>query len=127
MKDLIISICCILVLVGVWAVYGLFALHTTETCFETIETQLLPAIDQENWKTAEQSFDALEDTWQSFRRISYYFLSTEAVNEADYTMSKSRYYILNEDPSNASGEIACFRDQLKALYDTEAPTPANIL
>lgn len=127
MRDLIISISCLLILIESWCAYSTFASNAVTSCCDVIDTQLLPAVNQENWDAASAAFTSLEKKWHTYRTVSYYFLSTDSVNEADETIAKSRYYIVNQDASNSSGEIACFRGQLRALYEKEIPIFSNIL
>ena len=127
MKDLIISICCMLLLVVPWEIYSAYTSNTIHESAAVIDAKLLPAITEDDWDAAKESFDDISESWDSYKKIAVYFLSTDALNEVDSTICKAYYYIQMEDDSNASGEVSSLQYQLRYLHENQKPTLANIL
>ena len=127
MRDLIISICCMLLLLIPWELYSAYTACTIRECSDTIDTELLPAITENNWENAKESFETISENWDSYKKIAAYFLSTDALNEVDSTICKAFYYVQMEDDSNASGEVSSLQYQLRYLNENQDPTLANIL
>lgn len=127
MKDLLISVCCMLLLVVPWEVYSSYTSDTIHQCADVIDAKLLPAITEDDWDIAKDSFETISKDWDSYKKIAVYFLSTDALNEVDSTICKAYYYIQMEDDSNASGEVSALQYQLRYLHENQAPTLANIL
>ena len=90
-------------------------------------TELLPAITENDWENAKESFESISNNWDSYKKIAVYFLSTDALNEVDSTICKAYYYVQMEDDSNASGEVSSLQYQLRYLGENQKPTLANIL
>lgn len=127
MKDLLISICCMLLLVVPWEIYSAYTSGTIRQCADVIDAKLLPAITEDDWDTARENFDDISKSWDSYKKIAVYFLSTDALNEVDSTICKACYYVQMEDDSNASGEVSSLQYQLRYLHENQSPTLANIL
>ena len=127
MKDLLISICCMLLLVVPWEIYSAYTSGTIRQCADVIDAKLLPAITEDDWDTARENFDDISKSWDSYKKIAVYFLSTDALNEVDSTICKAFYYVQMEDDSNASGEVSSLQYQLRYLHENQSPTLANIL
>lgn len=127
MKDLMISVCCMLLLLVPWEVYSVHTAHTIHDCSDLIDARLLPAITENDWENAKSSFEQISVTWDDYKKTAVYFLSTDALNEVDSSICKAYYYIQMEDDSNASGEVSSLQYQLMYLHENQRPTPANIL
>ena len=127
MKDLLLSVCCMLVLLIPWELYSVYTTHTIQDCSNTIGTELLPAITENDWENAKESFESISNNWDSYKKIAVYFLSTDALNDVDSTICKAYYYVQMEDDSNASGEVSSLQYQLRYLGENQKPTLANIL
>ena len=87
MKDLLLSVCCMLVLLIPWELYSVYTTHTIQDCSNTIGTELLPSITENDWENAKESFESISNNWDSYKKIAVYFLSTDALNEVDSTIS----------------------------------------
>ncbi len=127
MRDLLISVCCMLLLIVPWEIYSTCTSDTIHECADVIDAKLLPAITEGDWGTAKKSFDDISKNWDSYKKIAVYFLSTDALNEVDSTICKSCYYIQMEDDSNAAGEVSSLQYQLRYLHENQKPTLVNIL
>lgn len=127
MRDLIISIVCMLVLILPWGFYSKYTSDSIEMYNDTIDEKLIPAIESGDWETAALEFEAISKKWDRHRKISAYFTSTEEINEIDGTLAKSYYYIEMQDESNSSGEVAYLKYKLNFLHKNESPNAANLL
>ncbi len=126
MKNLIISIACLLVLIIPWGIYGKYSSDTIEDYKAIITEQVIPSIESGRWAEAEKSFSALSADWDRYKMISAYFINTNTVNEADGFIAKAHYYIKLHDAPNASAESAYLMYQLEFLHENELPTMENI-
>ena len=127
MKDLLISICCMLLLLVPWEIYSSYTARTMHFCSDAIDAKVLPAVTQNDWENAKKEFEEVSDQWDHYKKTAVYFLSTEALNEVDSTICKAYYYIQMEDDSNASGEVSALQYQIMYLHENQKPTLANIL
>ena len=126
MRDLIISIICMLVLVIPWGLYDKYASDTIDNYKTIIKEDLIPAIENNDWETAEKDFDFIAEDWDDYKKKSAFFIDNEAVNEVDSTVSKAYYYIKLHDSSNSAGELAYLKDKLDYLHKNEDPSLANV-
>lgn len=127
MRDLIISIACMLVLIIPWGIYSRYSVDITDSYNQIIDNELLPAITVQNWDKAEKEFNSVVSLWENHKKASAYFCSTESINDIDGTMKKAGYYLKMHDKSNTSGEIAYLRCKLNFIYNNESMTFSNIL
>lgn len=127
MKDLLISVCCMLLLLVPWEIYSSYTAGAMHFCSDAIDAKVLPAVTQNDWENAKKGFEEVSDQWDHYKKTAVCFLSTEALNEVDSTICKAYYYIQMEDDSNASGEVSALQYQLMYLYENQKPTLANIL
>ena len=126
MRDLIISIICMLVLIIPWAFYDRYAHSTVDACQQTLEVRVIPAIERQDWEAAKEAFNTIRRDWKKYRKISAYFMGTDDLNEITGTISKTHYYIKMKDDSNSSGEAAYLKNQFKYLYENETPAAGNV-
>ena len=127
MKDLLLSVCCMLLLLVPWEIYSSYTAGTMHFCSDAIDAKVLPAVTQNDWENAKKGFEEVSDQWDHYKKTAVCFLSTEALNEVDSTICKAYYYIQMEDDSNASGEVSALQYQLMYLHENQKPTLANIL
>ena len=127
MKDLIISIICMLILILPWGFYSKYTTDSIELYNHTIDDELIPAIESRDWEKASAEFDVVSDKWDKHKKISAYFMSTEEINEIEGTVAKAYYYVKMQDESNSSGEVAYLKYKLNVLYNNETPNAANLL
>lgn len=127
MRDLIISIICMLILIIPWGIYDKYSVDTIEDYKTRIDDDILPAIEKGIWKDVEESFDDIAEDWDRYKEISAYFIDTESVNEVDSIVSKAYYYIKLHDASNAAGEVAYLKYRFNFLHENELPSVGNIL
>ena len=126
MKNLIISLICLMILLIPWGIYDRFSARTVDDYRIRIEEKILPAIEADDWNAAYEEFDYIAKDWDRFRSVSAFFIDTGAVNETDRVISKVYYYIKFRDPSKSAGELAYLRYSLSFLHENELPTPGNI-
>ena len=126
MKDLLISVCCMLLLLVPWEIYSSYTAGTMHFCSDAIDAKVLPAVTQNDWENAKRVRGSFR-SMGSLQKTAVCFLSTEALNEVDSTICKAYYYIQMEDDSNASGEVSALQYQLMYLHENQKPTLANIL
>ena len=126
MRDLIISIICILILIIPWGIYDRFSTNTVEDYKSAISDEILPAIENNDWNTAEKRFDYIAKDWDKYKKISAFFIDTESVNEVDSYVSKAYYYIKLKDAGNAAAEAAFLQYRFDFLHENELPNMGNI-
>lgn len=127
MKNLLLSVFCMLLLLVPWEIYSTHTAETIHTCSDLIDTSILPSITENDWEQAKASFEQISSTWDDYKKTAVYFLSTDALNEVDSSICKAYYYIQMEDDSNASGEVSALQYQLLYLHENQKPSWANIL
>lgn len=126
MRDLIISIACMLILIIPWGIYDKFSTDTVESYKTIISDEILPAIENDDWDTAEKRFGFIAKDWDKYKKISAFFIDTESVNEVDSYVSKAYYYIRLKDPANAAAESAFLQYRFDFLHENELPNMGNI-
>ena len=126
MRDLIISIACMLTILTPCYIYYEYSADRSDRYVYKIEENIIPAIVEHEWDKALSDFNDLAKQWQRQKKISVYFLSTEDINEIDSIMSKTFYYIKMEDDSNATGEASYLKEQLELLHRNEIPDLKNV-
>lgn len=126
MRDLIISIICMLILIVPWGIYDKFSTETISSYKSAISNEVIPAIEKDDWETAEKHFDFIAKDWDKYKKISAFFIDTESVNEVDSYVSKAYYYIRLQDTANAAAEAAFLEYRFDFLHENELPNMGNI-
>lgn len=126
MRDLIISIVCLLILIVPWCIYDKYSADTADTYKQMINNDILPALEENDWKTANKEFGYIARDWDRFKKISAFFIDSEAINETDRLVSRVYYYIKLKDASSSAGEIAYLQYSFDCLHENELPTLGNI-
>ena len=126
MRSFIASVCCLAVILAAWFVYIGYSDETLHGFMNDIEDTIIKQVEAENWSAAYDSFDDISDGWHKYKKTAGFFLDTQALNEADYTIARCKYYIKAQDVSNASGELACLKEQLAFLHKNERVNLENI-
>ncbi|MDO4545327.1 MAG: DUF4363 family protein [Bacillota bacterium] len=127
MRDLIISILCMVILIIPWTIYDNYSSKTIDTYKSSIQEQIIPAIEADDWDRAEKNFSQIEDDWKKYQKTSAFFIDTQSINEVDSIISKVHYYISLHDASNAAGEAAYLKNSFDLLHENESPSLGNIL
>ena len=76
MRDLIISIACMLVLIVPWSLYDIYSTRTVDNYRDILEKQVIPAVESGDWKTAEESFGFIARDWDDYKKVSAFFIDT---------------------------------------------------
>ena len=126
MRDLIISIICMLIIVVPWGFYDKFSADTVENYKSIIKEEILPAIEDDDWATAEKRFDFIAKDWDRYKKTSAFFIDTQSVNEVDCYVSRAYYYIKLRDQSNAAAEAAFLEYRFDFLHANEIPDMGNL-
>lgn len=126
MRNFIISIVCLGILVGAWAVFGFYSNKTIDSYEQALENSIIKAVEAEQWEKAYTEFRNLSQDWHRYKKAAAFFLDTQAINDTDYSIAKAKYYIKAEDVSNSSGELASLKEQLVFLHQNESITWGNI-
>lgn len=126
MRNFIISIACLGILVGAWAVFGFYSNQTIDSYEHMLEDDIISAVEAEEWEKAWEEFQSFSQDWHRYKKPAAFFLDTQAINDADYSIAKAKYYIKARDVSNSSGELACLKEQLVFLHQNESITWENI-
>lgn len=126
MRDLIISIVCMLLLIIPWGIYDKFSTETVDNYKTIISNEIIPSIENNDWKNAEKHFDFIAKDWDKYKKISAFFIDTQSVNEVDSYVSKAYYYIKLKDKGNAAAESASLQYRFNFLHENEFPSIGNI-
>lgn len=126
MRNFMISVLCLGILTGAWFCFDLYSDRTLQGYMETVDEQIITAIQEKNWELAGNEMDALSKNWHQYKKYAAFFLDTQTVNEADFSIARTRYYIEAKDLSNSTGELACLKEQLKFLHSNEELTFGNL-
>lgn len=127
MKALTASTLALAILIGCWGLFYYSSAQSLTQIIDSCEETVMPAIEKEDWKTAEETFSVQYELWHHYRKTALFFLDTQSVNEADGTFAKTLMYIKAEDVSNSSGELLALQEQLRYLYENEKVNLSNIL
>lgn len=126
MRDMIISVICLICLIVPWSIYDEYSAQTINSYRTLIDDSILPAIQAEKWDEAEESMKYIAEDWDSYKSYSAFFVDTTSINEVDSMISKAYYYVKCHDVSNSAGEIASLEYCLNYLHENELPVPKNI-
>ena len=126
MKNLIASVLCLLLLLIPWLIYDRYSVDTLGSFNNIIEQEIIPALEKEDWDSAEKSFNNVAKDWERFENISEFFLDTQAVSEVDELLYKTKYHIKMHDSSNAAASSAELTHMLSYLHQNEGLSVGNI-
>lgn len=126
MRDLLISVLCLLCLAVPWGIYDQYSMKTIDNYKTLIEKSILPAIESSDWERAEKDMKYIARNWDKYKTISAYFTDTASINDVDSMISKVYYYVKCQDTSNSAGEIASLEYCLNFLHENQLPSPKNI-
>lgn len=126
MKSLMVSVLCLLMLLIPWTIYDNYSVNTLESYNYILEREIIPAVEEGDWNTAENSFNKIENDWEKFENISEYFLDTQAVSEVDELLYKTKYHIIMHDGSNAAASSAELTHMLTYLHQNECLSTGNV-
>lgn len=126
MKTLVVSLIGLALLVGSWLVFSDFASDTIDHLTDKIEQQIITPATTGKWDEARESMEEFTTEWDKYKKIFTYFLSTEEIDQTDFSISRAQYYIECQDVSNATGELAYIRKQLFSLHENEKLNLENI-
>lgn len=127
MRDLIVSAIAVSALIAVWLLFSAYSDSRIESFTHTIEAEILPMVEEENWPESNKQISALNESWHRYKKTALLFLDTESINEIDYSLAKSLKYIAACDLSNSSGELLVLHEQFIYLSTNEKISLANIL
>lgn len=127
MKDFLITLLILALLFTGWIYFLYRSEQETEYLTAQLESNVTTSIESENWKDSLHQLSHVQDRWNSFRKFSMCFTSSDLINEIDISLAKTSKYIQAEDQSNSTGEIQAVCKQLSLLRRQEALTLQNIL
>ncbi|MCI8609375.1 MAG: DUF4363 family protein [Firmicutes bacterium] len=126
MKDLLAATLAVVLLIGSWLAFFQYSESQLEGFNHKIQSDILPAIEEESWDQSIDLLKELNQDWHKYRKISLFFLNTDAINEIDYSLAKSIKYAQAEDVSNSTGELNAMIEQIKFLIGNDRVTLDNI-
>ncbi len=127
MKNLLISILCLMALIVPWELYDRYSTAAVNDYSTIIENQILPAVMDDDWDSAIVAFRSIDEDWEKFKKISEYFINAQIINEADSLVSKAEYFITTKDKSNAAAISSELRQTLTYLHENEMLSFGNVL
>lgn len=126
MKNLIISIVCILILLIPWGIYHRFSESATDRYQAIITNQIIPAAESEDWQLVQESFDFIATDWTRFRKISAYFIDTQSLEDVSEHISTASCYIQQQDSANTIVTSVNLQNKLNNLHENDAPSIGNL-
>ena len=120
MRNFIIAISCLAVLIGAWTAFDVYSDKKINSYSSQLENTIIKAVETEDWETASTEFNALSQDWHHYKKAAAFFLDTASINDADYSIARSQYYIKAKDISNSSGELSCLKEQLAFLHQNQS-------
>lgn len=126
MRSLVVSSLCLAVLLAGWGAFHYVSAEKSDEYITEIREVTIPAVQAEDWETAQKSFKEFGRDWHRYKKAAAYFFDTTALNEADYSISRAEEFIKAKDPSNSAGELAALREQFKFLHRNESISMGNI-
>lgn len=126
MKDLLVATLIVVLLVGSWLGFFHYAEQRLDTLKTTCQEKILPTLKGEDWTAAHTALKELEKDWHAFKKIAYFFLNTNVVNEIDCNLKKSIEYADAEDVSNSTGEVSAMVQQFRFLCANDRLNLQNI-
>ena len=127
MKNLIVSLICLLVLIVPWEIYDYYATRVVKDYCYTLEEHIIPAIENNDWTMATKGYGNIVNNWEKFKTISEYFINAEVIHEADELIYKTKQYIIMKDSSNASATSSQLCQTLQYLHENEMLSIGNVL
>lgn len=126
MKNLIISIVCLLILIVPWGFYDKYAAQTVKSYDDILTNDVIPAIESGDWVRAEFELALIKNDWESFKQVSVYFIDTPTLNEVDYTISETVSSIIQQDDVNAFTGASSLKCRFEHLYSNQALSSENV-
>ena len=126
MKNVIISSIVIAALLVSWMFFLFYAENECQQMIHSIEHDIIPSIESEQWKDAKDYLKKTNEKWHHFRKLGLYFFHTETINTIDYNLARALEYANAEDISNTAGELNSIAEQLSFLTENEKLSLQNI-
>ena len=74
MRDLIVSFLLIALMIGGWLVFDNYSYQSTTSLSKTLDDNIIPLTEKEDWEDASSEYDAFEKQWSKYKKISLFFL-----------------------------------------------------
>lgn len=126
MRNFVVSVICLGALIAAWAAFDSYSADKINSYKETLQQEVIKLAEAEEWDEACSIFQQFSEDWERYKKIAAFFLDTQTINEADYSIAKSQYYLQAKDVSNSTGELSCLRKQLTFLEYNETLAAENI-
>ena len=126
MKNLIVSIACILALLLPWLAYEKYSTDLIREYSSTLKNEIINSIESGDWNTAEESYAELSESWKRLKSVSEYFLDAKSLSETDELLNKIEYHISMHDASNAAAGSAELIHMFDYLHENEKLSFGNI-
>lgn len=126
MRSLIISIISIILVITSWSFFGSYSDRNIHKLMNEIDNGILVSVYEKDWRKAEDQFNAFSERWHNQKKTYSFFFNSADINEADYSIARTKNYIHARDISLASGELNCIKEQLNFLHQNELITLDNV-
>lgn len=126
MKDLIVSTLILFLIAGGWTAFLSYAESQTSSYIVDIETQILPAVEAEDWTNSTQMLETFRQDWHRFRKTALCFLDTETISDIDYGLARAIKFTSAGDAGSAAGELNSMAEQLSLLMENQKISLQNI-
>lgn len=126
MKDLLAATLAVVILISAWLVFFQYSEDYLESYSKTVQNDIIPTIEKENWDESVEALKRLEKDWHRYKKVALFFLDTDVVSDIDYALAKSIKYAQAEDVSNSTGELSVMAEQMNFLISNDKVSLDNI-
>ena len=126
MKNLIVSIICLLILMVPWGIYHRFSEICTENFHDIITDRIIPAAETGDWQSAEENLHVIAEDWDDLRRVSTYFIDNKHLNDVSEHISRLSCYIKQQDTTDTIAVSSDLLHKFNGLHENDSPSIGNL-
>jgi len=126
MRSLTVSAIAFLILILFWWFFMGFCEVSIAQLTDTIHSEMVEEVRQNDWAAANASFDAFDLQWHKNKRWYSLFLTETAILDIDYSVARLKAYLECASESDALAELSSISEQLKFLFLRERISLENI-
>ncbi len=127
MRALIVSTLIIIVLIASWGILVSYTDKNIHDLMNTIEEEILISLYAEDFDKAADQFSELSKKWHKQKKVYSFFFNAKEINDADFSIARTKEYIHAKNVPLAAGELNCIKEQLKFLHSNELLTLDNLI
>ena len=127
MRPLLISVVTLAVALTASAIFINFADEDVHQMVAVIDQQVMPAVLNEDWDTAKESFQKAQSIWQRHKTAYIFFSDASAVQETEMSFHRMHGYLSGEDKADCAGELSSLKRHLLFLHEYEIISIENVI